>query len=72
MRIAGANNAQKQRKCQRHWVGLKKTSPELAEGFVQSCPESARRKGHSHFSVLTYKTYAPRLNLAAALLDGLF
>jgi hypothetical protein len=35
-----------------------------------------RRSGFAqagrHFSVLTYSAYAPRLKMAAALLDGLF
>ena len=29
------------------------------------------RRSH-HFPVLTYRTYAPRAKMAAALLDGLF
>ena len=34
--------------------------------------EKSHQRRSRQFSVLTYKRYAPRLKLAAALLDGLF
>ena len=34
--------------------------------------EKSRQRRSRHFAVLTYWEYAPRVKLAAALLDGLF
>jgi hypothetical protein len=34
--------------------------------------EKSRQRRSRHFAVLTYWKYAPRVKLAAALLDGLF
>jgi hypothetical protein len=34
--------------------------------------EKSRQRRSRHFAVLTYSMYAPRVKMAAALLDGLF
>jgi hypothetical protein len=34
--------------------------------------EKTRQRRSRHFAVLTYSLYAPRVRMAAALLDGLF
>jgi len=34
--------------------------------------EKSRQRRSRHFAVLTYSLYAPRVKMAAALLDGLF
>jgi len=34
--------------------------------------EKSRQRRSRHFAVLTYYEYAPRVKMAAALLDGLF
>ena len=44
--------------------------------LVPLCPngsvEKIRQRRSRHFSVLTYSAYAPRVKMAAALLDGPF
>ena len=45
---------------QRLWVGSKKYALSLPEGSVQTCPEVARREGHSRFygrSVLSVREH---------------
>jgi hypothetical protein len=34
--------------------------------------KKSRQRRSRHFAVLTYSMYAPRVKMAAALLDGLF
>jgi len=41
-------------------------------GFDQGNVEKIRQRRSRHFAVLTYAMYAPRVKMAAALLDGLF
>jgi len=40
--------------------------------FLLGNVEKSRQRRSRHFAVLTYKVYAPRVKMAAALLDGLF
>jgi hypothetical protein len=40
--------------------------------FHYGSVEKSRQRRSRHFSVLTYYAYAPRVKMAAALLDGLF
>ena len=40
--------------------------------FVKGNVEKSRQRRSRHFAVLTYSMYAPRVQMAAALLDGLF
>ena len=49
-----------------HELSLRESS--IAYGSV----EKSRQRRSRHFSVLTYDAYAPRVKMAAALLDGLF
>jgi len=60
-------------------MGLLKKSasgvPYLRRSGFASRAEALRRasaQAGRHFSVLTYSAYAPRVKMAAALLDGLF
>jgi hypothetical protein len=40
--------------------------------MVKGNVEKSRQRRSRHFAMLTYSTYAPRVKIAAALLDGLF
>jgi hypothetical protein len=43
-----------------------------ATHFLDGNVEKSRQRRSRHFAVLTYSMYAPRVKMAAALLDGLF
>jgi hypothetical protein len=42
------------------------------EGVNRGNVEKSRQRRSRHVAVLTYCEYAPRVNMAVALLDGLF
>jgi hypothetical protein len=43
-----------------------------ALSFHEGNVEKSRQRRSRHFAVLTYSMYAPRVKMAAVLLDGLF
>ena len=47
-------------------------SQEAAGIIVKGAVEKSRQRRSRHFSVLTYSPYAPRIKMAAALLNELF